>query len=125
MCGGTGVTSGAALAPTATHGTCGAAAGQWPEIRSPVAPSIEAVAAWCQPRSLPQRTREILRLRFEEDLTRQEIGERFGVSQMQISRVIRQTLSRLRGIAASTSRCSSSAKPRTPCSRLRGCVPVV
>ena len=48
---------------------------------------------------LPQRTREILRLRFEEDLTQREIGERFGVSQMQISRVIRQAISRLREIA--------------------------
>jgi RNA polymerase sigma-B factor len=48
---------------------------------------------------LPRRTREILRLRFEEDLTQLEIGERFGVSQMQISRTIRQAISRLRQAA--------------------------
>jgi RNA polymerase sigma-B factor len=48
---------------------------------------------------LPQRTREILRLRFEEDLTQREIGDLLGVSQMQISRVIRQAISRLREIA--------------------------
>ncbi len=48
---------------------------------------------------LPKRTREILRLRFEEDLTQREIGDLFGVSQMQISRVIRQAISRLRQVA--------------------------
>jgi len=48
---------------------------------------------------LPQRTREILRLRFEEDLTQQEIADLFGVSQMQISRIIRQAISHLRTIA--------------------------
>ncbi len=45
------------------------------------------------------REREVLRLRFEEDLTQAEIGERIGVSQMQISRIIRQSLSRLRAVA--------------------------
>ncbi len=48
---------------------------------------------------LPKRTRMILRLRFEEDLTQREIGDLFGVSQMQISRVIRQAISRLRQVA--------------------------
>jgi len=42
------------------------------------------------------REREVLRLRFEEDLTQAEIGELVGVSQMQISRIIRQSLHRLR-----------------------------
>src|SRR3954454_6285112 len=45
------------------------------------------------------REREVLRLRFEEDLTQAEIGELIGVSQMRVSRIIRQSLSRLRGIA--------------------------
>jgi RNA polymerase sigma-B factor len=48
---------------------------------------------------LPRRTREILRLRFEQDLTQAEIGERFGVSQMQISRIVRQAIGQLRAIA--------------------------
>jgi RNA polymerase sigma-B factor len=38
----------------------------------------------------------VLRLRFGEDLTQAEIGERIGVSQMQVSRLIRQALARLR-----------------------------
>jgi RNA polymerase sigma-B factor len=46
-----------------------------------------------------EREREVLRLRFEQDLTQAEIGELIGVSQMQVSRIIRQSLARLRGIA--------------------------
>jgi len=45
------------------------------------------------------REREVLRLRFEEDLTQAEIGEKIGVSQMQVSRIIRQSLTRLRAAA--------------------------
>jgi RNA polymerase sigma-B factor len=45
---------------------------------------------------LTTRDREILRLRFEEDLTQTEISRRIGVSQMQVSRLIRQALARLR-----------------------------
>jgi RNA polymerase sigma-B factor len=45
--------------------------------------------------ALPKREQCVLRLRYEADLTQQEIAERVGVSQMQISRLIRQSLDRL------------------------------
>lgn len=45
---------------------------------------------------ISERERTVLRLRFAEDLTQAEIGERIGVSQMQVSRLIRQALTRLR-----------------------------
>ncbi len=45
---------------------------------------------------LSPRDREVLRLRFQHDLTQTEIAERVGVSQMQVSRLIRQSLARLR-----------------------------
>src|SRR3954462_15172545 len=45
---------------------------------------------------LNSRDREVLRLRFEEDMTQTEIAGRIGVSQMQVSRLIRQSLARLR-----------------------------
>ena len=45
---------------------------------------------------LGEREREVLRLRFEEDLTQSEIGSRVGVSQMHVSRLIRQAVERLR-----------------------------
>ncbi len=47
-------------------------------------------------RVLSEREREVLRLRFEEDLTQSEIGSRVGVSQMHVSRLIRQSIARLR-----------------------------
>ena len=47
-------------------------------------------------RRLPQRERQILFLRFGEDLTQTEIADRVGVSQMQVSRLLRKSLQRLR-----------------------------
>jgi RNA polymerase sigma-B factor len=44
---------------------------------------------------LGQREREVLRMRFAEDMTQAEIGAVVGVSQMQVSRIIRQALGRL------------------------------
>ncbi|MGZ8649758.1 MAG: SigB/SigF/SigG family RNA polymerase sigma factor [Solirubrobacteraceae bacterium] len=48
---------------------------------------------------LSDREREVLRLRFAEDLTQSEIGARVGVSQMHVSRLIRQAVTRLREAA--------------------------
>jgi RNA polymerase sigma-B factor len=48
---------------------------------------------------LSDREREVLRLRFAEDLTQSEIGARVGVSQMHVSRLIRQAVARLREAA--------------------------
>jgi RNA polymerase sigma-B factor len=50
-------------------------------------------------RALPQRERDILRLRFADDLTQTEIADRLGVSQMQVSRLLRRSLDRLRVVA--------------------------
>ena len=41
---------------------------------------------------LDERTREILSLRFEQELTQSEIGERVGLSQMHVSRLIRNAM---------------------------------
>lgn len=69
---------------------------------------------------LSDREREILRLRFAEDLTQSEIGRRVGVSQMHISRLLREAITQLRetaqpsenpAVARSTSR--SRAPRRT------------
>jgi RNA polymerase sigma-B factor len=49
--------------------------------------------------TLTARDREILRLRFEEDLTQAEIGELIGLSQMQVSRIIRAAIIRMRQAA--------------------------
>ena len=47
--------------------------------------------------TLPDREREVIRLRFFENLTQPEIAERMGVSQSYLSRIIRRTLVDLRG----------------------------
>jgi RNA polymerase sigma-B factor len=49
--------------------------------------------------AITPREREVLRLRFEENLTQREIGQRIGVSQMQTSRIIRHSIARLRTAA--------------------------
>jgi RNA polymerase sigma-B factor len=51
-------------------------------------------------RTLSRREREILRLRMEEDLTQSEIAEAVGLSQMHVSRLLRQILEKLHAAAA-------------------------
>jgi RNA polymerase sigma-B factor len=48
---------------------------------------------------LSARDRLVLRLRYEEDLTQEQIGQRVGISQMQVSRVLRQCIVKLRTVA--------------------------
>jgi RNA polymerase sigma-B factor len=55
--------------------------------------SREAIAdGW---RGLSPVEQDVLRLRFTEDLTQREIGERVGYSQMHVSRLLRRALTRL------------------------------
>jgi RNA polymerase sigma-B factor len=49
---------------------------------------------------LTPRERRVLALRFVHDLTQEEIGEDIGVSQMQVSRILRQAINRLRVYAS-------------------------
>ena len=53
-------------------------------------------------RALPRRDQIVLHLRFAQDMTQSQIAERIGVSQMQVSRLIRRALSRLRAVAEAT-----------------------
>jgi RNA polymerase sigma-B factor len=56
--------------------------------------SIEAAASF-----LCDRDREALALRFGEDLTQTQIAARVGVSQMQVSRILRRAVARLSELA--------------------------
>ncbi len=58
----------------------------------------EQATIFAAARHLPRRERQILYLRFGEDLTQTEIAERVGVSQMQVSRLLRRSLQRLRDL---------------------------
>lgn len=57
--------------------------------------AVEAILA-----ELSERDREIVQLRFYDGLTQQQIAERIGVSQMQVSRLLKAILGRLRASAA-------------------------
>jgi RNA polymerase sigma-B factor len=62
--------------------------------------SIELTEEWAvvspAVRDLPARERLVLYLRFFRGLTQSEIAEEIGVSQMHVSRILAQTLARLR-----------------------------
>jgi RNA polymerase sigma-B factor len=47
--------------------------------------------------ALPDRQQQIMRLRFVEDLTQAQIADRFGISQMHVSRLLRRSLDHLSG----------------------------
>jgi RNA polymerase sigma-B factor len=55
-------------------------------------------------RFLTLRQRQVVRLRFGEELTQQQIGERIGLSQMQVSRVLREAVQRLADVVVSPAR---------------------
>lgn len=52
---------------------------------------------------LPERQREILHLRFNEDLTQSEIADRVGISQMHVSRLLASSFEEIRSRIANTS----------------------
>jgi RNA polymerase sigma-B factor len=55
-------------------------------------------------RGLSPREREVLYLRFVADLTQAQIGARIGVSQMQVSRILRRALEHSRALADGSAR---------------------
>jgi RNA polymerase sigma-B factor len=64
-------------------------------VRAEAAATLEPLLS-----RLDERERAILRLRFEEDLTQSEIAAAVGVSQMHVSRLLRQAIATLRLLAA-------------------------
>jgi RNA polymerase sigma-B factor len=47
-------------------------------------------------KQIPSRDRQVLRMRFMEDRTQSDIAAHIGVSQMQVSRILRRAIERLR-----------------------------
>lgn len=68
-------------------------------------PSIELLDGWASVapavRELSERDRKVLYLRFFAGMTQSEIAKEVGVSQMHVSRILSQTLDRLRRSAES------------------------
>ena len=59
---------------------------------------------------LDEIEREVLRLRFAEDLTQSKIAEQVGYSQMHVSRILRRALGKLRDAAAIDERSGDRAR---------------
>jgi RNA polymerase sigma-B factor len=57
-------------------------------------------------KTLPERDRRILHLRFVEERTQNEIGARIGLSGTQVSRVLRKTLQHLSELTEDTNLCA-------------------
>ena len=55
---------------------------------------------------VPPRERLILKMRFVEDLTQTEIAARVGISQMQVSRLLRRSLDQLRALTRDSAQAS-------------------
>ncbi len=61
---------------------------------------VESRAAACKGLgALTPREREVLYMRFFQDMTQSEIGERIGVSQMHVCRILRRALERAQSVA--------------------------
>jgi RNA polymerase sigma-B factor len=65
-------------------------------------------------RNLDVRAREILRLRFEDDLVQSEIAERVGLSQMHVSRIVRGALDKLADHADGVQSCKGASVVTPP-----------
>jgi RNA polymerase sigma-B factor len=76
--------------------------------------AIDTDALWTHWSTLPQRQQRILAMRFYGNMTQAEIGDRLGISQMHVSRLLDNALTRLRdGLTGGT------APPRKPRPRRR------
>lgn len=75
--------------------TYGDAVGQEDERYELIELDTTVISAFKQ---IPARERMMLRMRFIEDLTQTEIAARVGISQMQVSRLLRRSLDQLRAL---------------------------
>ncbi len=66
-----------------------------PDERSGQGEAERRVMLWAALRTLPPRDRQIVYLRYFEDLSQQSIADRVGISQVHVSRILRRTLERL------------------------------
>ena len=76
--------------------------------------ALDSDALWAHLPTLPQRQQRILAMRFYGNMTQAEIGERLGISQMHVSRLLDAALTRLRDCLT-----DGAAPPRKPSPRKR------
>jgi RNA polymerase sigma-B factor len=66
--------------------------------------AVDRLTIGAAAKQLPPREREVLMLRFVSDMTQTQIADRVGVSQMQVSRILRRALARLSDLTDTRSR---------------------
>ena len=81
--------------------------------------AIDTDALWSHWSTLPQRQQRILAMRFYGNMTQAEIGNRLGISQMHVSRLLDAALTRLRDCLT-----GGTAPPRKPRPRRNASRPV-
>ncbi|HEX5780975.1 MAG TPA: sigma-70 family RNA polymerase sigma factor, partial [Solirubrobacteraceae bacterium] len=64
-----------------------------------IARTVDATSLMQLADVLDDRSWEVVRLRFHEDLKQREIGDRVGCSQMHVSRILRNALAQMREAA--------------------------
>lgn len=79
------------------HGTSGMTIGETLACTDVDLEQVDEWVTFCRlSRELSDADRELLRMRFVDDLTQQEIAGRLGISQMQVSRRLRKVLDEMR-----------------------------
>jgi RNA polymerase sigma-B factor len=76
-------------------------------------------------RGLPSGQRQIVFMRYGEDLTQSEIGARIGLSQVQVSRLLRRALQHMQMVAAAIDRPEIPGAPRERAQNRRRCIGAV
>ena len=76
--------------------------------------AVDSDALWTHWSTLPQRQQRILAMRFYGNMTQAEIGDRLGISQMHVSRLLDAALTHLRDRLS-----GGAAPPRKPQPRRR------
>jgi RNA polymerase sigma-B factor len=76
--------------------------------------TVDTEALWAHWARLPERQQRILAMRFYGNMTQAEIGERLGISQMHVSRLLDAALSQLREHLT-----EDKSRPRKPRARRR------
>ncbi|MFI1420863.1 sigma-70 family RNA polymerase sigma factor [Streptomyces sp. NPDC020731] len=75
---------------------------------------VDTVSLAVLVKQLPERDRRVLYLRFYRERTQQQIAEAIGVSQMQVSRILRRCFDRLREALLAGEPCAGAAEVARP-----------
>jgi RNA polymerase sigma-B factor len=76
--------------------------------------AVDSDALWAHWSTLPQRQQRILAMRFYGNMTQAEIGDRLGISQMHVSRLLDAALARLRDCLIGGTAPPRKPRPRRP-----------